>query len=93
MRRTSLTLWIVFGAVLGGFIVGAFPLQPAMVWSMGAGLAGGLWGALSGWVARRPWRPPLPQVAALLVAVAGVGVLYMGVSAIVLLNGLRQPSP
>ncbi len=53
LRSRPSAIWLVVGAVVGGFLVGPFKLEPAWLWGMGGGLAGGLVGALAGWVASR----------------------------------------
>lgn len=77
MRTRGQTAWVIAGAVLGGLIVGPFRLEPAWLWGMAGGAFGGGLGAVSAYLATRPWHPALRALAAVAVFVGGFVGLWL----------------
>jgi hypothetical protein len=94
MKANMRTAWIVAGATVAGILAGAFQLDPGWLWGIGAGLVGGVVGALAGFLTSRPWpgwvRVPL-ALGAFLGGQFALWVLLSFVKTVLLFEGAAQP--
>ncbi|HTE18351.1 MAG TPA: hypothetical protein VK689_08220, partial [Armatimonadota bacterium] len=77
MRGRVERVGVVAGAIAGGIVVGSFNLQPAWLWGMAGGVAGGFIGALAVYAKSKSWPWPLRTLAVILIVGGGFFALWM----------------